>query len=177
MEGVDRLELESSRSSDGHRRDPPGQGSTLTDVTEEEMRLQRIASKRERNALTTKALASLEHIEQHTKRLIFDLGAPLPELDLILRSERELQDLQTTFSGLKRQTDALDKKKAEIRGLFLRLEARLTECRALHPSDRTPLQVNTGKPLCSTLYSDHTQYFFQTIIIRLQSMPFCRSLK
>lgn len=145
LEGLDRLESDSRSSVIDQRDASKFREDTANDLSGEKQLTKPTISKRERNALTEKALASLKHIEQHSQRLISGLNTSLPPLDLIMRSELELRTLQATFSGLKRQTDVLDIKKTETRAVLSLLEIRLNECRALHPPVATPLQVNAGK--------------------------------
>lgn len=167
LEGLNHLDIGDSRSSVVNQRDASEtREDTENGLTGEEQRPQPTISKRDRSALTAKTLASLKHIEQHSQRLILDLNIPLPPVDLIMRSELELKTLQATFSGLRRQTDALDIKKAETRECLSLLEARLNECRALHPSIKTPLQVNTGKLSHLSIFTGATCYildhYYQT---------------
>lgn len=103
------------------------------------------STKRERNVLTTRAHASLNHIGKHVKRLTAVLDVALPSLDAIVEAEKQLQTLRASLVAVKRQTETLNKKKEEIRTSFSILDARLLECRALFPPSTTPLQVNTGE--------------------------------
>lgn len=101
--------------------------------------------KRERNILTKKAHASLTQIEKHTTRLLSALDSELPSLEVVSSAEKDLQLLQSTFYGLKRKTETLKKHKAVVGKSLSSLEARLVECRLLHPSATTPLLFNTGE--------------------------------
>ncbi len=102
-------------------------------------------SKRERNILTSKAHASLSQIEKHLIRLLSILDYELPSLEAISNVENELRTLQTTFYGLKRQTESLEKRKIGVKKSFSLLEARIVACRSVHPTITTPIPFNTGE--------------------------------
>ncbi len=127
-------------------------------------------SKRERNILTNKAHASLSHIEKHIVRLLSVLDAKSPSADDISGVENELQILQTTFYGLKRKTESLEKRKIGVKKSFLLLEARILACRSIHPTITTPVLFNTGEPsTCVFIVNVHSDsglldHHFQTPI-------------
>lgn len=102
-------------------------------------------SKREHNILTTKAHASLSQIEKHAVRLLSVLDSESPSLEAISSVENELQTLQTTFFGLKRKTESLEKRKIVVKETFSLLETRLVACRSVYPMITTPMLFNTGE--------------------------------
>ncbi len=151
MQGIDRLEKpsnkfppESSVSSSTNDGNPthefPVDVSKISKRSRSEPEL-----KRERNILTKKAHASLTQIEMHTTRLMSALNSDLPSLEAISNAEKELQVLQSTFSGLKRKTETLQKRKVTVGKSLSAVEARLIECRLSYPAATTPLLYDAGE--------------------------------
>ena len=131
-------------------------------------------SKRERNILTTKAHASLSQIEKHVTRLLSALESELPSPEVISTVEKEFQTLQTTFFGLKRKTDSLEKRKIRVRESFSLLEARIVACRSVHPASTSPILFNSGKPVSyKQMRVISSDFRLQNTTSKLQSTCFC----